>query len=60
MPGQPTKKARLISPTGRVHALLYTRVSGAEHQKEGLSLPHQQKTTRAYVAARPGWVIAGE
>jgi Resolvase, N terminal domain len=40
--------------------LLYTRAAGAEHHKEGLSLPHQKRATRAYVAARQGWIIAGE
>jgi DNA invertase Pin-like site-specific DNA recombinase len=43
-----------------VHALLYTRVSGAEHQKEGLSLEAQARSTRGYAAVQPGWVIAGE
>jgi DNA invertase Pin-like site-specific DNA recombinase len=45
---------------GLVHALLYTRVSGAEHQKEGLSLEAQTQTTRTYAASKQGWVIAGE
>ena len=42
---------------GLTHALLYTRVSGAEHQKEGLSLEAQICATRDYAAAQ-GWVIA--
>ena len=46
--------------SGLVHALLYTRVSGAEHQREGLSLEAQTRSTRAYAACQPGWVIAGE
>ena len=44
---------------GLTHALLYTRVSGAEHQKEGLSLEAQICATRDYAAAQ-GWVIAAE
>lgn len=46
--------------SGIVHALLYTRVSGAEHQKEGLSLEAQTRTTRGYAALQHGWVIGGE
>jgi site-specific DNA recombinase len=46
--------------TSLTHALLYTRISGSEHQKEGLSLDTQERTTRTYAAAQPGWVIAGE
>jgi hypothetical protein len=42
-----------------VHALLDTRVSGAEHQREGLSLDAQTHATRSY-AAMQGWAIAGE
>jgi DNA invertase Pin-like site-specific DNA recombinase len=42
-----------------VHALLYTRVSGAEHQKEGLSLEAQTRATRGY-AVLHDWVIGGE
>lgn len=45
---------------GVVHALLYTRVSGAEHQKEGLSLEAQTRATRGYAAIQTGWVIGGE
>jgi site-specific DNA recombinase len=54
------KRARAANLDGLVHALLYTRVSGAEHQKEGLSLDAQTDTTRSYAAARSGWVIEGE
>ena len=46
--------------SGIVNALIYTRVSGAEHQKEGLSLEAQTRATRGYAAVQPGWVIAGE
>jgi DNA invertase Pin-like site-specific DNA recombinase len=43
-----------------VHAMLYTRVSGAEHQKEGLSLDAQRSATREYAARQPGWIVSGE
>ena len=42
------------------HALLYRRISGAEHQREGLSLGQQESVTRQYVASQVGWVIDGE
>lgn len=45
---------------GLVHALLYRRVSGAEHQKVGLSMGAQESATRRYVAGKDGWLIAGE
>jgi len=47
-------------PNGLVHALLYTRVSGAEHQKLGLRLDVQEKATRSYAASQAGWIVAGE
>lgn len=53
-----TKKTNTAA-TGMTYALLYTRVSGAEHQREGLSLDAQQHTTRDYAAVH-GWVISGE
>src|SRR5579859_6093816 len=45
---------------GLVHALLYRRVSGAEHQKAGLSMGAQEVATRRYVAGKDGWAISGE
>ena len=42
-----------------VEALLYIRVSDAEQEKEGLSLPAQLAACRRYAAER-GWAIAGE
>jgi site-specific DNA recombinase len=45
---------------GLTHALLYRRVSGAEHQKDGLSMPAQEAALRAYAASQPGWLIGGE
>jgi DNA invertase Pin-like site-specific DNA recombinase len=54
------KPRRHPDPNGLVHALLYTRVSGAEHQKMGLSLEVQEKMTRTYAAMQAGWIIAGE
>src|SRR5690349_11432508 len=54
------RRVKLLAQGGLVHALLYIRVSGAEHQQEGLSLDYQEKATRAYVGSQPGWVIAGE
>src|SRR4051794_16449353 len=53
------KSGRQEHDGGLVHALLYTRVSGAEHQREGLSLEAQAQSTRGYAAVQ-GWVIAGE
>src|SRR5437879_934498 len=41
-------------------ALCYRRISGAEHQREGLSLDQQESLTRKYVASQQGWVIADE
>jgi hypothetical protein len=40
--------------------LLSTRVSGAEHQREGFSMAAQEAATRRYVANKEGWLIAGE
>ena len=37
-----------------VHALLYIRVSRAEHQREGLSLDFLRQATRNYVASQKG------
>jgi len=56
----PVNRKRQPEPNGLVHALLYRRVSGAEHQREGLSLETQQKALRAYVARLEGWIIDGE
>lgn len=50
----------ITEPTGTVYALPYVRVSGAEHQREGLSLDYQEKATRAYVNAQTGWQIHAE
>lgn len=44
---------------GTVLALLYPRVSSAEQEKEGLSLPAQQADLRRYAGAM-GWVIGAE
>ena len=54
------RRVKLLAQGGLVHALLYIRVSGAEHQQEGLSLDYHEKAMRAYVARQPGWIIAGE
>lgn len=54
------QRVRVLAQGGLVHALLYIRVSGAEHQQEGLSLDYQEKATRVYVGSQPGWIIAGE
>jgi DNA invertase Pin-like site-specific DNA recombinase len=54
------RTVRILETGALVHALLYIRVSGAEHQQEGLSLDYQEKATRAYVASQPGWIIGGE
>ena len=35
-------------------------MSGAEHQREELSLAAQESATRRYVAERPGWTIHSE
>lgn len=45
---------------GLVHALLYTRVSTVDQARDGLSLGEQVNATRAYVAGKDGWLIAGE
>ena len=41
---------------GTVYALSYSRVSGAEHQKQGLSLDFQGKSLRQYVAGQTSWL----
>jgi len=53
------KKGIKQAAGGLTYALLYTRVSGAEHQREGLSLEAQTQTTRSYAATHE-WIIAGE
>src|ERR1700687_52839 len=40
-------------------ALVYTRVSGDEQEREGLSLPAQLADCRRYAAAH-GWIIGAE
>ena len=54
------KRRTLMDDSGIVYALLYGRVSGAEHLKEGLSLAAQESANRGYVAHKQGWVIDGE
>jgi DNA invertase Pin-like site-specific DNA recombinase len=44
---------------GITSALIYTRVSGDEQEREGLSLPAQLAGCRRYVQAH-GWIIGGE
>ncbi len=46
--------------SGITRALLYRRVSGAKHQRDGVSLETQQLTLRAYVVRQEGWVVDSE
>jgi DNA invertase Pin-like site-specific DNA recombinase len=54
------RKRQVDTGTGVVHSLLYRRVSGAEHQREGVSLETQEQLLRSYAAAQPGWSIEAE
>lgn len=49
-----------VALAGLVEALIYTRVSTADQKAEGVSLDEQIAAARAYVAARPGWIIRSE
>jgi DNA invertase Pin-like site-specific DNA recombinase len=49
-----------VDQNGLVHALLYRRVSGAEHQRKGLSLETQTEALREYIARQDGWIIDNE
>jgi hypothetical protein len=48
-----SKRSRPLALSATTYALLYTRVSGSEHQKDGLSLAAQDRETRRFLAAHP-------
>jgi DNA invertase Pin-like site-specific DNA recombinase len=50
---------RLVPLTDEVIAYTYARVSSDDQEKDGLSLPVQDKETLAYVAARETWAFGG-
>jgi len=50
---------RASNSTALTAAVIYTRVSSEEQERDGLSLAAQLADCRRYVAAR-GWVIAAE
>jgi DNA invertase Pin-like site-specific DNA recombinase len=56
--GRVRKKA-IVSSNGPTTALLYTRVSGDEQAREGLSLPAQLADCRRYVRAQ-NWILGHE
>ena len=54
-----TRTANLPLVTTRKEAVIYARVSSKEQEKEGFSIPAQQKLLRAY-AATEGFRVAQE
>jgi site-specific DNA recombinase len=50
---------RSAPKNGIVTALVYTRVSSEEQERDGLSLPSQLADCRQYASSR-GWVIGAE
>lgn len=49
----------LVPLTDEVVAYTYARVSSDDQEKDGLSLPVQDKETLGYVAARESWTFGG-